>query len=64
MDNYEDCVIAYSYSNKDKKWKVEVLNQDNELLDTRFAITEDRALDLARRIAKKYNALRIYKQKN
>lgn len=64
MDNYEDCVIAYSYSNKDKKWKVEVLNQDNELLDTKFAITEDRALDLARRIAKKYNALRIYKQKN
>lgn len=64
MDNYEDCVIAYSYSNKDKKWKVEVLNQDNELIDTKFAITEDRALDLARRIAKKYNALRIYKQKN
>ena len=61
MDNYEDCVIAYSYSNKDKKWKVEVLNQDNELIDTKFAITEDRALDLARRIAKKYNALRIYK---
>ena len=64
MDNYEDCVIAYSYSNKDKKWKVEVLNQDSELIDTKFAITEDRALDLARRIAKKYNALRIYKQKN
>ena len=64
MDNYEDCVIAYSYSNKDKKWKVEVLNQDNELIDIKFAITEDRALDLARRIAKKYNALRIYKQKN
>ena len=64
MDNQEDCVIAYSYSNKDKKSKVEVLNQDNELIDTKFAITEDRALDLARRIAKKYNALRIYKQKN
>lgn len=64
MDNYEDYVIAYSYSNKDRKWKVEVLNQDSELIDTKFAITEDRALDLARRIAKKYNALRIYKQKN
>lgn len=64
MDNYEDCVIAYSYSNKDKKWKVEVLNQDNELLDARFAITEEKALDLARNLAKKYKALRIYKQKN
>ena len=60
MEN--DYIVIYSYDVIDKKWKVKVVNQDNNVVDEETAIDEEKALNLAKRLAKRYRALRVSKR--
>jgi di/tripeptidase len=56
-----DYIIVYYYSKKEKSWIAEVRDEENQGVESIKAFTEESIKEKARRLGKKYDALRISK---
>ena len=57
----EDYIIVYYYSNKERSWIAEARNDENQAVESVKAYTEEGIKERAKKLGKKYDALRISK---
>lgn len=58
-----DYIIVYYYSRKEQTWIAEVRDEYNKAVDSLRACSEEHIITQAKKLGRKYNALRISKLK-
>lgn len=57
----EDYIVVYYYNRKEKSWIADVLNEENLIVESMKAYNEEHAKEQAKKLAKKYDAIRFSK---
>ena len=57
----EDYIIVYYYSKKERNWIAEARDEENKAVESVSSYTEEGIKEQAKKLGKKYDALRISK---